>query len=110
VSDLKVTKEYHEDLSEPDEDGYYEWAYRWYGFEIDLAGRSYGAKIYKDEPDTVSIMGPLAIGRRDEQSERDLRVLARYFIDTEGVRIVEVIGAGGGFEPVDLEALFAASD
>jgi hypothetical protein len=31
-------------------------------------------------------------------------------MDTEGVRIVKVIGPGGGFEPVDLEALCAASD
>jgi hypothetical protein len=105
VPDFQVAKEYREEFGEQDDDGYYDFVYRYFWFDIVVGGRKYSAKIYTDEPDVVCVMG-----LKGQPSERELRLMARHFIDAEGVTTVMVIGPSGEFEPVDLEGLFAASD
>ena len=93
-----VTKEYVEDLGERDEDGVYDYAYRYWNYHIDLDGRTYRARIYLDEPDEANVMH--VDGRRRAEYDDDLRTIGAYLHREAGVRTVLTLAASGGFEPV----------
>jgi hypothetical protein len=93
-----VKKEYHEDLGEQDDEGYYDYEYRYWVYLFDLEGRNYRARIYTHSPREADIMG--LDGTRHPQYEEDLRVMGDYLRDEAGIRtILTLRGRRGGFEP-----------
>ena len=92
-----VTKEYFEDLGERDDEGYYDYAYRYWVYWFDLDGRHYRARIYTDMPDEADVMG--TDETRHPEHDDDLRVIRAYLRDEVGVRTMLTLGASGGFEP-----------
>lgn len=97
MAELAVTKEYFEDLGERDDEGYYDFAYRYWVYSFDLDGRHYRARIYTDTPDEADVMG--TDGTRHPEQEDDLRVIRAYLRDEVGVRTMLTLGRSGGFEP-----------
>ena len=67
-----VTKEYREDLGIRNEDGYYEYAYRYWVYWFDLDGRRYRARVYTDSPDEADVMH---LGLRSAQYEQDVQTI-----------------------------------
>jgi hypothetical protein len=98
VAEPVVTKEYFEDLGEQDDEGYYDYAYRYWVYSFDLDGRHYRARIYTDTPDEADVMG--TDGTRHPEHEDDLRVISAYLRSEVGVRTVLTLGGSGGFEPM----------
>jgi hypothetical protein len=94
-----VRKEYLEDLGEQDEQGYYDYAYRYFAYWFDFGERQYWAKVYTDTPDEAGVGGPLR--HTDSQSRDDLQAIARYLKAHEGIRVVTSVGPGGGYEPIE---------
>jgi hypothetical protein len=102
---FSVSKEYYEDLGTRDDQGRYEYAYKWFGYEFDFGDRQYWAKVYTDTPDEAAVggvsgVGGRAIPRSDLQATRDLQAIARYFKEVEGIQLVKV-GRSAGYEPLD---------
>jgi hypothetical protein len=94
-----VSKEYFEDLGTRDQDGYYDYAYRYWVYEFDLDGRRYGAKVYTDEPEAAYVMD--LDSSRPRQYDADLRVIAEYMRDDANVTTIMGLGGpSGGFTPV----------
>ena len=92
-----VTKEYCEDLGERDDEGYYDYAYRYWVYSFSLDGRNYRARIYTDTPGEADVMG--TDETRHRQYEEDLRVIGTYLRGEAGIRTILTLGASGGFEP-----------
>ena len=92
-----VTKQYFEDLGEQDDEGLYDYAYRYWAYWFDLDGRHYRARIYTDTPDEADVMG--LDGTRHSQHDDDLQTIGAYLRREAGVRTILTLGAGGGFEP-----------
>jgi hypothetical protein len=98
VTELIVRKEYCEDLGEQDEDGYYDYAYRYWVYWFDLDGRTYRARIYTDEPREADVMD--LDGTRHPEYEEDLRIIGAYLRDEAKIRTILTLGGRkGGFEP-----------
>jgi hypothetical protein len=85
-------KVYREDVGE---DGAYD--YRYWDYDLDIDGRRYGARVYRDEPGCAYV----AIAPRpvDPEQHGDLRAIAGFF-RAEGVELY-TLGRSGGYEPVE---------
>lgn len=93
-----VKKEYREDLGEQDDEGYYDYEYRYWVYSFDLDGRNYRARIYTDLPKEADVMG--LDGTRHPEHEEDLRVIGAYLRDEAGIRTILTLGGrSGGFQP-----------
>ena len=97
VADPIVTKEYRKDLGEQDDQGYYDYAYRYWAYFFDLDGRNYTARIYTDTPEEANVMG--ADGTRHPQYEDDLRAIGTYLHREAAVSTILTLGRSGAFEP-----------
>jgi hypothetical protein len=87
-----VERVYREDV---DADGAYD--YRYWDYDLDVGGRQYGARVYRDEPECAYV----AIAPRpvDPEQHGDLRAIAAFFRE-RGAELY-VIGRSGGYEPVE---------
>lgn len=97
MADLIVSKEYREDLGEQDEDGYYDFEYRYWWYTMEIDGRNYVARIYTDEPAEADVME--VDGTRHPEYQDDLQRIAAYLRRDAGVATILTIGPGGSFEP-----------
>ncbi len=95
---FSVRKEYCEELGEQDEEGCYDYAYRYFAYELDLGDRRYWARVYTDTPEEASVGGPLR--KAEARSRDDLEAIARYLKAHEGVTVVKSQGPSGAYEPV----------
>lgn len=53
---MKIKKEHFLDKSEPDDEGYYEYYYEGYNYEIILDNVIYSARSYNDTPNEISFL------------------------------------------------------
>jgi hypothetical protein len=94
---LVVKKEYHEDLGTKDEEGYYDFAYRYWIYSFDIGGRSYRARVYTHSQEEADVMD--IDGSRPREFEDEVRMIAEYMRRESGVKTVLTLGPSGGFEP-----------
>ena len=97
MTELTVAREYLEDLGEQDDEGYYEYEYRYWIYRFSLDGRNYRARIYTHSPEEADVLG--TDGTRHAQYEEDLRMIAAFLRREAGVRTILTVGASGAFEP-----------
>jgi hypothetical protein len=97
VGEPVVTKQYFEDLGTLGDDGYYDFAYRYWVYWFDVDGRHYRARVYTDSPEETDVMD--TDGSRPREYAQDLRVIADYMHREAGVRTVLTLEGSGGFEP-----------
>jgi hypothetical protein len=95
MQEPKVTKEYFEDLGERDAEGFYDYAYRYWGYSFDFGERQYGVRVYIDEPGVAFVNGPT----RWSEAPRDpyLRAIVRHVEADAGPVEVRILGPGGGY-------------
>lgn len=93
-----VEKQYREDI---DEAAAYD--YRYWNLVLTIDGREFGVRIYADDTDKAYL--PISPRPVDDAQHADLRALAEYLREHEGVRELCVIGDSGGYE--ELEAAIA---
>jgi hypothetical protein len=89
-----VEKQYVEDVDE--EAGF---SYRYWSLVVETRGRSFGVRIYTDQPEAADV----AVSPRpfDQEQHADLRAVAAYLAEHEGVRELLVIGDSGGFDELE---------
>jgi hypothetical protein len=92
-----VKREYYEDLGTKDDEGYYDYAYRYWIYWFDIDGRNYRARVYVDSQEETDVMD--VDGSRPREFDDDLRVIAEYMRREIGVKTVLTLGPSGGFEP-----------
>jgi hypothetical protein len=97
VTEPIVSKEYFEDLGEQDDQGLYDFEYRYWVYRFELDGRTYRARIYTDTPDEADVLG--LDGTRHPEYDEDLRTIGAYLRREAGVRTILTLGPSGGFEP-----------
>jgi hypothetical protein len=93
-----VTKEYCEDLGTKDEEGNYDYEYRYWVYWFDLDGRTYRARVYTHSSEDASVMH--MNHPRPPQYDDDLQAIGAYLRQDADVRTVSTLSATGGFEPV----------
>ncbi|HEV3480547.1 MAG TPA: hypothetical protein VG144_14010 [Gaiellaceae bacterium] len=88
-----VQKHYFEDIDE--NVGY---AYRYWDLTVDVDGRRFDVRIYRDEPETAYVaFSPRPV---DDAQHAALRALARHLEEAEGAKL-HVIGDSGGYEELE---------
>jgi hypothetical protein len=87
-----VEKVYREDV---DEGGAY--AYRYWDYDLEVDGRRFGVRVYRDEPERAYV----AIAPRpvDPEQHSDLRAIAGFFREARAE--LYAVGHSGGYEPVE---------
>jgi hypothetical protein len=97
LAELVVTKEYREDLGTKDEDGSYDYDYRYWVYRFDVDGRRYRARIYVDSPEDASVMH--LDGSRPPQYDDDVQAIGEYLRQDAHVTTISTLSPAGGFEP-----------
>ena len=89
VGEPVVTKEFREDLGTKDDEGTYDYAYRYWVYWFDLDGRKYRARVYTDSPEEASVMN-LDSGRPTQYRD-DLQTIGDYMRREAGIRTISAL-------------------
>jgi hypothetical protein len=88
-----------DDVGEMDADGFYEYVYRGYNYQIAAGDDVFGVRIYDDEPHVALINPPNA------RTHREAKPLVDFIVANLGCSQVKFLAPSGGFRSVDLETL-----
>lgn len=97
----RVRKEHFVDHGERDADGYYDYYYAYWEYEIAFGERRYGVRVYDNENVGFVVAAPSP--RRADRNPEELAAVLDM-LRPEGVREIRMLGGGGGYERVELPA------
>jgi hypothetical protein len=112
---LEVDKKKFVDAGTQDENGLFDYYYAGTNFVFREGSEELYARIYEDTPERVSFFARASGGERRPfrggipYTDSFFRTAVQYFLDTEHVKVVEVLTSNesGPYEAVDLRRLLS---
>ena len=96
----RVRKEHFVEHGERDAEGYYDFYYAWWEYEIEFGDRRYGVRVYDDQSE-VAFVNTAPSPRRAERNLEELAAVLAI-LRPDGVREIRMLGGSGGYERVEL--------
>jgi hypothetical protein len=99
VTTPQLTRQHFVDHGERDADGFYDYYYAYWEYDIEIGDRHYGARVYDDEPDVAFVHTPPSPRSADRNVDELALVLDA--LRTAGVTEIRLLGRSGGYERVE---------
>lgn len=94
------SKSRFDDVGPVDADGFFEYAYRGYNYEVVSGERVFCVRTYDDEPGIAVVIGP-----NDARTSSKARQLVDFVMTDLGCSRIKFYDSGGAYRFVDIQTL-----